>query len=416
MRKKLSFVLIILIIASLMGGCFGKIEEGPGDKNSQTGPDEGIGSQGDSSIDLEIDHIKEKIKKMTLEEKIGQIFIMGLDGYEADNDIKEMIEEDYIGGIILFSRNVKKPEQLLELTNSLKNINSANHIPLFISVDQEGGRVNRMPRELKNTPSNRIIGQKNDRQFAYEIGAILGQEVKSFGFNMNFAPVLDIDSNPNNPVIGDRSFASNEKLVADLGLASLEGLRSQGVIPVVKHFPGHGDTLVDSHIGLPRIDKELSDLHKFELIPFKKAIENNIDAIMVAHILFDKIDPQNPASLSKPITIDLLRDQLKFNGVVITDDMTMGAILENYDIGHAAVMAVDAGCDLVLVSHGHDNKLKALQALKEAVQDQEISMDRIDESLYRILQLKEKYELNNSKIESVDINKINSDIIDLLGK
>ena len=337
------------------------------------------------------DPIIEKINSMTLDEKIGQMFIMGMDGYYVDDFTNAMIEDYHIGGIILFGRNIRDSNQLLELTNSLNEVN--NKIPLFISIDEEGGRVSRMPKEVLNIPSCREIGKKNDAMYAFEVGSTIGMKIKSLGLNMNFAPVLDIDSNPQNPVIGDRSFGGDDEIVSKMGMEVMKGLRSENIISVVKHFPGHGDTSVDSHIGLPRIDKDLESVLQFEIIPFKKAIENHVDGIMIAHILFSRIDPDNPASLSKIIITDLLREELDYNGVVITDDMTMGAILENYAIVDASVQAIMAGADIILLSHGNENKVNAIKGIKEAVVNNKISMERVDESVYRILKLKEKYHI-----------------------
>lgn len=199
----------------------------------------------------EVDLIKEQVKKMTLEQKVGQMVIVGVEGYTIDDTTKAMIENNQVGGFILFSRNIKSPKQLLNLVNTLKLTNSKNKVPLFISVDEEGGSVSRMPKEIRNLPSNKIIGEVNNSVFSYKVGNILAEKIKSFGFNMDFAPVLDINSNPKNPVIGDRSFGSNEKIVSKLGI------QENRVIPVVKHFPGHGDTKVDSHIGLPVVNNDM---------------------------------------------------------------------------------------------------------------------------------------------------------------
>lgn len=358
----------------------------------------------------EIDPIEEQVKNMTLEEKIGQMVIIGLDGYIMDDNTRKMIEDDRVGGFILFGENVKISDQLLALVNSLKSTNSKNKLPLFISVDQEGGRVNRMPGEFKNFPANQTIGKVNNGDFSYEVGSILGEEIKAFGFNMDFAPVLDINSNPKNLVIGDRSFGTNAEVVSKLGIQTMKGIQTSGVIPVVKHFPGHGDTSVDSHIGLPSVDNDMSRLKSFELVPFNDAIKNGADAVMVAHILMNKIDSQNPASLSKTIITDLLRDQLNFKGVVITDDMTMGAIVKNYTISDAAIKSVNAGSDIVLVCHGHDNEVAVIDALKKAVEDGTIPEERINESIYRILKLKDKYKLTDSTLNSIDVGKINDKI------
>lgn len=185
-----------------------------------------------------------------------------------------------------------------------------------------------MPKEFKRLPTNKAIGIVNNTDFSYSIAKILGQEVKSFGFNLDFAPVLDINSNPNNPVIGDRSFGAGPKLVATLGIETMSGIHSENIISVIKHFPGHGDTFTDSYTGLPIVNYNLGRLKNFEHVPFAEVINKSHDMLMVAHILFPKIDTQYPASMSKTIITDLLRNDMNFNGVIITDDMTMGAIIK----------------------------------------------------------------------------------------
>jgi beta-N-acetylhexosaminidase len=306
------------------------------------------------------DAIRERVKEMTLDEKIGQMLIVGFDGYAVNDHIRAMIRNYHVGGIILYSYNVENSSQLLALINTLKRVNSINEIPLFISVDEEGGRVSRMPAELRRLPTNETIGRRNSEDLSYRIGNVIAEELKAFGFNMDFAPVLDINSNPNNPVIGDRSFGSAPEVVSRLGVQTMIGMRSGGVIPVVKHFPGHGDTSIDSHVGLPSVNHDLNRLRNFELIPFEQAIRNGADAVMVAHILLNRIDPAEPASLSGTVITDILRNHLYFSGVVITDDMTMGAIVQNYDLSNAAVKAVNAGSDIVLVSRGYDNEVSGI--------------------------------------------------------
>ena len=361
-----------------------------------------------------IDVIQNKIDTMSLDEKIGQLVTIGFEGYTMDDNITNLIKEQKVGGVILFSKNVENSNQLLSLINSIKTNNSQNKIPLFVSIDEEGGRVSRMPKEITKLPSNGVIGKRNDGDLSYKIGKIIGEELKTFGFNMNFAPVLDINSNPNNPVIGDRSFGNNPDIVNKLGIKTMEGLIQNNIVPVVKHFPGHGDTSVDSHIGLPVVNKDLTELSDFELIPFKEAIKNNVDAIMVSHILLNKIDPNYPSSMSKAVITDMLRENLKFPGVVITDDMTMGAIVKYYDIGDAAVKSINAGSDIILVCHNYDNALKVINSLKTAAQNNIITAERINESVYRILKLKEKYNINNDTINSVNIDEINNKIKNLL--
>jgi len=362
------------------------------------------------------DPIKEQLDSLTLEEKIGQMVMVGIEGNVLGDDARQMIQQHHVGGIILFKRNIDNPVQTLSLINELKKINSANKIPLFLSVDEEGGRVSRMPEQLKKLPSSRRIGEINDNKLSFEIGRLLGQELKAFGFNMDFAPVLDINSDPNNPVIGDRSFGTTPDLVSRLGIQTMKGIQSQNVISVVKHFPGHGDTSVDSHIGLPSVYHDYERLKNFELIPFANAVKNKADAVMIAHILLPNIDPEHPASLSRAVITDVLRKDLNFQGIVITDDLTMGAITNNYDLGEAAVKAVTAGGDIVLVCHSLEMEMQVINALTNAVEAGQISTERIDESVYRILKLKQKYQLTDEPVESIDIDQINRDIEQVLSQ
>jgi beta-N-acetylhexosaminidase len=233
---------------------------------------------------------------------------------------------------------------------------------------------------------------------------------------MDFAPVIDIFSNPKNTVIGDRAFGTEPDIVSSLGVQTMKGLREGGIISVVKHFPGHGDTLVDSHIGLPTVEYEMNRLKNFEFKPFQAAIDNKADTVMVAHILMKAVDPENPASMSKVMITDILRNQLGLEGVAATDDMTMRAILDNYKIGVAVVKSVDAGSDIVLVCHGFENQVNAINALKASVKDGMITEERLNESVYRILKLKGKYAVSNKKIASINVDEINSKINSILEK
>lgn len=403
-RKTISLLTLTIIITILLVACYGKSNSSYEDGANYREKD-----LEETENDLNSrDKLEEKIGQMSIEEKIGQILVVGFDEPTLDINTQKLIEEHHVGGVILFKRNIESPSQLLGLINSLKEANINNKFPLFLSLDEEGGLVSRMPDELVNTPRSKVIGQEKDEEFAYNTGKVIGQKINAFGFNMNFAPVLDIDSNPQNPVIGDRAYGDNKEIVTKMGIGIMKGLESQGVIAVVKHFPGHGDTVEDSHFGLPEIDKGLDDLLDFELFPFKRAIDEGVEGVMVAHILYKEIDRKNPATLSKSIIGDLLREKLAFDGLVITDDMTMGAILENYDLGEAAIRSVEAGSDLILVCHGFDNIKATLHALKEAVNNGRIPIERIDESVYRILRVKEDYALKDDIIDSVDVSGINN--------
>ncbi|MEI4771319.1 beta-N-acetylhexosaminidase [Psychrobacillus sp. FJAT-51614] len=355
------------------------------------------------------------MKEMSLEEKVGQMIFAGIEGTSLSKESKLLISNDKVGGIILFKDNLEDVHQSVSLLNEMKEESAKNKFPLFLGVDQEGGRVSRLP-ELIQLPTNQEIGKINDSSLSYNIGNLLGKELNSFGFNLDFAPVLDINSNAKNPVIGDRSFGSTANIVSNLGIQTMKGIKNQHVIPVVKHFPGHGDTAVDSHKELPIIQKRLEDLQALELIPFKDAIDNGADVVMVGHILLPKIDPTFPSSMSYELITNILRNKLQFEGVVITDDMTMGAILDNYKIGEAAVEAVKAGNDIVLIAHDYVNIKEAIESILLAVNEGQISEERINASVERILLLKEKYKLSNKRVDGVNIEELNQTIVQTLGR
>ncbi|WP_026679058.1 beta-N-acetylhexosaminidase [Fictibacillus gelatini] len=354
------------------------------------------------------------IAKMSLDEKIGQMIFAGIDGTTMNANTKTLIDRYKVGGVILYKPNIQSTNQTLALLNGLKKENSDNKMPLFLGVDQEGGRVQRLPDDWKKIPSSGEIGKVNRPEFSYEIGTLLGKELKAIGFNLDFAPVLDINSNPNNPVIGDRSFGSDSKKVSHLGIETMKGIKGQNVIPVVKHFPGHGDTSVDSHIGLPKVTKNLDQLRKFELVPFKQSITKGADVVMVAHILLPKIDSSNPATFSKRMITDVLRKEMKFKGVVMTDDMTMGAITKHYSIGDAAVKSVNSGSDVILIGHDYNQVITVIKAIKSAVQKGTVPESKINSSVYKIISLKQKYKLTNSPVQSVDVKGINRSIQETL--
>ena len=353
------------------------------------------------------DPVAEALAAMTTQEKVGQLLVAGIGGTEAGEDGLQAIQDYQVGGVILFGRNVESAQQLADLTNELKTLNGDN-TPLFLCVDQEGGRVDRMPPEVDDLSSAYdYIAAGGD---PLERGKVLAAQCAAFGFNLDFSTCLDIWSNPDNTVIGDRAYGSDPDTVTSAGLAVNQGLEQGGVIPVVKHFPGHGDTSTDSHVDLPVVGKTAEELEEFELIPFQAAIDQGTPCVMVAHILMTQIDPDLPASLSPKVVDGLLRQEMGFDGVVCTDDLTMGAISNTYGMGEAAVMAVEAGCDLLLVCHEADNLTAARDALLSAVDAGRISMERLDESVYRILSLKQEYGLTNDPVDQPDIEALNAGI------
>ena len=367
------------------------------------------------------DPIAEAVAAMTTEQKVSQLLVAGIEGTQLGQDAVQAVQDYQVGGVILFGRNVESAGQLAELTNGLKDLNG-DYTPLFLCVDQEGGRVDRMPPEVERTPSAWSVGQTLDTEgVGAAYGALLAEECAAFGFNMDFAPSLDIWSNPDNTVIGDRAFGNDWEWTAFFGMSAVESMEEQGgVIPVVKHFPGHGDTSVDSHVALPVVDKSLEELWQSELVPFNMTLNQedyfgaqagpSAPAVMVAHILLSQVDPDYPASLSHRVVTGLLREEMGFDGVVCTDDLTMGAVSNTYGMGEAAVLAVEAGCDLLLVCHGADNLTAARDALLEAADSGRLSPERLDESVKRILSLKGEYGLTNEPVDTPDVDALNARI------
>lgn len=356
------------------------------------------------------DPIEDQIDKLTTAEKIGQLVLVGMEGTKPDEHTQELLDKYHVGGFIFYKDNIKNSKQALTLFNELKEANAANPVPLFMSIDEEGGRVSRMPAEFSKMPTASAIGKTGEAEAAKKAYSIIGQALSGFGLNLDFAPVLDVHSNPDNPVIGDRAFGTTPELVGKMGLAAMEGLSGTGVIPVVKHFPGHGDTSVDSHLGLPVVEHDLDRLRDFELKPFADAIASGADMVMIAHILLPKLDNEHPASFSSAVINDLLRKEMGYQGVIISDDMTMGAIKENYAVEQAAVEFITAGGNIVLVGHGYDQETAVIKAITRAVEDGSISEAMLDERVYPILKLKLKYGLTQDPSQGPDVKTINAEI------
>ncbi|AAK78164.1 beta-N-acetylhexosaminidase [Clostridium acetobutylicum] len=347
------------------------------------------------------------VKKLPLDIKIGQMIMAGFTSKHYDSSLEKLITDDKIGNFILFSRNIEEKNQLTRLTEDIqKGLEINIKIPGIISVDQEGGMVTRINSGTTIFPGNMAFAAANHPHSTFRQGKIEGEELRGLGVNMNLAPVMDVNCNPSNPVIGVRSYSDSPEKVAELGLELIKGLKESKVVPVAKHFPGHGDTDVDSHLSLPVVKHSIKRLRKVELLPFKTAIENGIDAIMSAHVLFPEIEPKRlPATLSYRVLTDLLRNKMGFKGIIITDCMEMKAIAEFYGSDKAAVMAIKAGADLICISHSAAVQKACIRRIKEAVINKEISEERINESVKRILEIKEKYSISfNTVKRNYDIN------------
>lgn len=339
--------------------------------------------------------IEELMATMSLREKVGQMVMAGIEGTRPGEDARTLIVEHRIGGVILFARNIETPDQVGRLTNELQAmaVQQAGGLPLLIAVDQEGGQVIRI-QHATHLPGAMAFGAAADPDLAYRAARQVARELRAMGINLNFAPVMDVNNNPKNPVIGIRSFGEDPGLVARLGAATIRGYQDGGVLATAKHFPGHGDTDVDSHIALPTVPHDRERLDAVELFPFRAAIEAGVGVIMSAHVTFPAIDPTPglPATLSRPVLTGLLREELGFEGLIFTDAMEMGAIVNTYGIKEAAVMAVQAGADVVLVGWPKDWRmaLEAVTALEEAALSGKIAPERIDASVRRILAAKER--------------------------
>ena len=380
---------LLLFLVFLLTGCGYKKDN---EINNSITNDEKENINGtDEIMREEKEPIDDKINSMTLDEKIGQMIITGFNGSEYNDDMDRLINEYKVGGVILFARNIEDSNQMIDLTRALQENN--NNLPLFISIDEEGGRVSRLPDDVEKFPSAFTIGLINDQQTAYENGKEIGYTLKRLGINLDYAPVLDIYSNENNTVIGDRAFSKEESIVSTMGIATMEGIEDADIIPVVKHFPGHGDTEVDSHYGLPIVYKTLEELRNFEFIPFVKAIESGCDVIMVSHIILNEVDSINPASLSKIVISDLLRKDMGFDKVVITDDMSMGAITSIMSIEEACIKSIEAGCDILLLGNAYEEIEQVINSIKLKLYNGEISEEQINKSVKRILELKKKYNM-----------------------
>ncbi|TDD15940.1 beta-N-acetylhexosaminidase [Nonomuraea diastatica] len=343
------------------------------------------------------DPVESALAEMSVAEKVGQLFMPVLYGTSASSESGEnqarygaqtpakVIRKYHLGGVILFPQNVRSARQVVGLTNGMQR--AAKGVPLLVATDQENGLVARMSALMTDFPGAGEIGAKNDLSLSRAVAAATGRELRSLGVNLDFAPVADVNVNPANPVIGRRAFGDDPKKVAKMVSAAVKGFDDAKIAATVKHFPGHGDTTVDSHSGLPVINHTKAEWERIDAPPFKAAIAAGVDAVMSAHIVFPKLDPSgDPATLSKPILTGLLREKLGFKGVISTDALNMGGARTKYDDGEVAVRAVLAGADLLLMPN---DLPKAHRAVLAAVKSGRISKQRLDQSVTRLLTLKQ---------------------------
>jgi beta-N-acetylhexosaminidase len=320
----------------------------------------------------------------------GQLAIAGFAGHSIPADLRALAREFDLGGIILFARNVESPEQVAEIAREAQAL--AGELPLWVSVDQEGGRVARLRSPFTVWPPMLALGRSGDEGLARRFAQALAAELKAVGVNLDYTPVLDINTNPKNPVIGDRALGDKPEDVARLGRVVIETLQAEGIAACGKHFPGHGDTSTDSHFELPLIEHPPDRLDAVELVPFKAAIEAGVACIMTAHILVPALDEERPATLSPAVVDDLLKTKLGYAGLVLTDDLEMKAISSRFPTPEATVRAIAAGVDVVLLcGASQEPQFAAMEALVHAVEDRVLPLKRVEDALARHRRAKERF-------------------------
>lgn len=318
---------------------------------------------------------------------IGQLFMIGMQGEALTRDERLIVEQYGFGGFILYGRNCSDAAQILSLCRALWQ--SGDELPPFLAIDQEGGRVHRLPKPFTHFPAAGAIGRAANPDLAYRAGRATAAELSLLGINLNFAPVLDVNSNPANPIIGDRAFGENPARVIEYAGTYAQGLRDGGVIPCGKHFPGHGDTDKDSHLDLPVVEKTQAELNAVELPPFAVACARRIEALLTAHVLYPALDREFPATLSEKIVTGLLRHELGYGSVVFSDDMEMKAISDHYGEEEAVERALRAGVDVILYCHDLSRAARACEYLVAEAERAPALRARVEESYRRIAKLKQ---------------------------
>ncbi len=341
---------------------------------------------------------------MILKESLGQLCMIGFEETEVTPDLRAWMQTYRPGGVILFSRNLQNPQQIATLTNDLQAL--AGDTPLLIAIDQEGGRVSRLPSEFTIFPPAATVARSGSTALAYQAATVTAKELRSVGINMNMAPVLDIHTNPDNPIIGDRAFGTEPDQVSQMGAATIAGLQDHRVLACGKHFPGHGDTSKDSHLELPTVRASHELLGERELQPFRYALAHGLQAIMTAHVHYPALDPNHPATLSSTILSGLLRQDLGFTGVILSDDLEMRAILDHSSVGDAAIHSLQAGADMLLICKSRTLATDTFEAILQAFASKDLTANQVEASLSRIRTVKQQFvfpyhPINFSEISSI---------------
>ena len=335
-----------------------------------------------------VEAIGEQTSLADRKRRAGQRMLIGLQGHAVDDDLRRVVAEIQPAGFVLFARNVVEPAQVADLNRELAEL-APEHHPALLTVDQEGGRVQRVREPMVRWPTMREVGRAAD--YTADVSRAMARELRALGFNLNFAPVADVDSNPDNPIIGDRSFGRSPHTVAKHVVAFLRAHQEQGVIACAKHFPGHGDTATDSHLELPWVDKDIDELEHCEMVPLKAAIAAGVGTVMTSHVMFPVWDEEHPATMSPRITRDILRDRLGFNGVVFSDDMEMKAVAGRWAIREQIFRATQASVDVLLCCNSVDLQLDTFRALVQVQEDEPTFDDLCTTSVKRVDALRERF-------------------------
>lgn len=346
-----------------------------------------------------------RITGLSLEQKVGQMVVVGFPGTECQAEIRHLLASCHIGGVMLTEGNIISPAQTRSLVGQLQKVSlESTGIQLFVSVDQEGGNVSRFRHPATVLPTPMAIAATGSLESVERCVRVSSREMRAMGINVNFAPVLDVNSDHSNPVIGVRSFGDSAEVVAEFGRVAIETCQRNGIIATAKHFPGHGDTCVDSHVALPTVRRSLEELRSIDLPPFEAAIKSHVEMVMTAHIVFPHLsDGDRPATLSYDIVSGLLRESMGFEGIIVTDALVMDAVADRYDLEEATIAAVEAGADLVLMLSTIENQRSAYEGLLAAVKSGRLSEERIDQSALRILIAKRRLEIRESSSADLEL-------------
>ena len=419
--KRLFFILLLFVLSIGLIACS---TTKPEDNNNDNDNGNLIDDENDRDNDNEAEEedtdptdeellherILEIMASLSIEEKLGQLFIVGFPGKTVPNSLRNTVKEKRFGNFIYFGENVEKNLGVAAMSNQIQDlVLDEVGIPAFIAMDHEGGMVVRFTENATHFIGNMGLAATGNALNAYNVGKYSGMELRHYGVNLNFAPVMDVNNNPQNPVIGVRSFSDDPEVVSSYGINLIKGYSEANVLTTAKHFPGHGDTVVDSHYGLPKINHNKERLYEIELAPFIDAINAGVDSIMSAHIIFSAFDNELPATLSYKVLTELLREELGFGGLIITDEMRMQAIRDNFGVAEAGIMALKAGADMLLYAESTSTSVEAYNGVLNAIKAGEISEARIDESVYRVIKTKIKYGLfedNQAKL-NLDSEKFN---------